>query len=408
MMNSAKRWSHELVHDHELMESLHPDDVLGVWQHRQSFRFAIRHKLDTIVLIKYPLTEDGVNNVYAQLFGHLPETPFVLYASGKKRTTETIDDPWSHKQIIQAAHLCNAPILIHLGTLDLPHGSTCPMLGPDPSSTNRWRLFFRFTIKSNTVQYHHKHNMHTVDVDIGHTTAKIVVNSIQFGTGFPCIDRPNDVKSVVDNSNEFIVFNNLGPTSRAPAAYNITTNQLIFDAKNEGIAVNDVEKNYTPFVTLDGTVMFFRWFQPLEIYKLQSNGNVMRVDTGDNDDRTSGSIADDSWRGGTNGLALDNHTVVGFGRRTLTQHRSLHGLIPDVTHRTFFWSLDTDTWSFEIFPVNGPCGTVTDPISLRCHNGRYLLTTVEGSASFDKERLTLKCEVYDATTFIESHASHRS
>ena len=115
-----------------------------------------------------------------------------------------------------------------------------------------------------------------------------------------------------------------------------------------------------------------------------------------------GGEADDTWRGGSNGLWVPRHgRVVGFGRRTVKQHRSLYGLEPDFTHRVFLWTLDPGTWRLRTYPVNGPCGAISAPISLREEGGKYFLSTVEGSGSFGKDRVLLYCDLYEVTDVLE-------
>lgn len=387
--NTAKRWGHQVV-DLDGISRLHPEDELGVWQHRQSFRYAQRHGLDRIIRLSYPLTEAGVAQMYRELYGRDAKFPFRARQSGNSRGLEAAAGDWDREHILRAEALWQAPSLRHLGTLDLPYGATCPMLAPvRDASTGLWRVVFRFTGKTNAEMHHTRHNLHEADLMVEADRAK-VVGPPRLEHAFRSMPRPDDVKGVASpKDGDWLVWNNLSASEACPAIYSEAQQRELWCARKAGVATDPVEKNYTPFVTQDGRVMFIRWFFLLQLYEFDvSTGRATRVAA------PTAAEEDDSWRGGSNGVALDAHTIVGFGRRTLLQHRGAFGLVPDFTHRVFLWKLDLRTLKVTTAPVNGPCGAISDPISLRRDGNRLLLTTVEGSCSFGRDPLTLKCEVY--------------
>jgi hypothetical protein len=372
--NASKRWCHG-QYDRDRLDMYHHEDLLGVKQYANSFEYAMRHGLDEIHVLDHPFTAPDVHALYRALHSEDPEHEFELRPGGNPRSIDSVDDPWARRHIEAAALLCDAPVVQHVRTLDLPHGVTSPALLFDGDDCS---VVFRRTRNTHTGG----HNIHTLRLDSAFDVVDVAMST------HPYVVDEDDLKLLPANGDCYLL-NNRAPGKRVPSLYSTRERRLVWQPS---FRTNPVEKNYTPYA-VSGELYLIRWFVPLEVYRVRDGTDALV--------HKQDGPADQTWRGGTNGLYCEhNKCVFGFGRRTMLQHRDTHGLLPDFTHRAFFWTLDINTWKLTTHPCTGPCGRITDPVSLAVARDRLWLSTVEGSGSFDKSPLTLKCEIYDATEFV--------
>ncbi len=138
-------------------------------------------------------------------------------------------------------------------------------------------------------------------------------------------------------------------------------------------------KNWTPFVYNNELYILHR-FDPFTVIK---NGNII-IEIQMNLPNDSTDFC--QYRGGSNGLQIDDNIVVGFGHRTYTNY----------DHMPFIWILDFKNKTIEIMNLINyeKKERINDPTSLWKENNQIYLSIFESSKRWHDHDLNCRSLIY--------------
>lgn len=138
-------------------------------------------------------------------------------------------------------------------------------------------------------------------------------------------------------------------------------------------------KNWVPFV-YNNELYIIYGFDPFIILK---DGNVI-VKINTNLEKQNG-VNFCQYRGGTNGIQIDDNIIIGFGHRTINT----------TTHIPFLWKLDIKNRRLIINNINyNNYFNIIDPTSLWIENNNYYLSICESSNRWDYNNLDIYSRIF--------------